>query len=192
MPDQHLGFVMLTNVSASPVPASTMNVVWSNLVGDPNAPAPTAAAVATADPAAKIENEVGDYLLEVANVKMSVAVKEGQLNISVPGQPTYTLEPAGARRYRFAGLEGFYATFRPVKDNPQETEMYLEQPQGNYTLKRVKAADASNASASGASADFAGPLKEVVGSYEPEKQGPDVEVAVRDGKVVLIVPGQPP
>jgi hypothetical protein len=59
-------------------------------------------------------------------------------------------------------------------------------------LKKVKAADATNASASGASAEYAGPLKEVVGSYEPEKEGPAVEVAVRDGKVVLIVPGQPP
>ncbi|HZB46362.1 MAG TPA: serine hydrolase domain-containing protein, partial [Pyrinomonadaceae bacterium] len=192
MPDQRLGFVMLTNVSASPLPASAMNVVWSNLVGDPAAPAPAPAAVAAADPAAKIEHEVGDYLLEAANVKMSVAVKEGKLNISVPGQPTYTLVPAGGRRYKFGGLEGFYATFRPVKDNPQETELYLEQPQGNVALKRVKAADAATAGASGASAEYAGPLKEVVGSYEPEKQGgPDVEVAVRDGKVVLVVPGQP-
>ena len=191
MPDQHLGFVMLTNVSASPVPASTMNAVWSNLVGDPNAPAQPATAVAAADPAAKIENEVGDYLLEVANMKFTVAVKEGKLNISVPGQPTYTLEPAGGRRYKLGELDGFYATFRPVKDNPQETEMYLEQPQGNYTLKRVKAADAATAGASGASADYAGPLKEVVGSYESEKEGPAVEVAVRDGKVVLVVPGQP-
>jgi hypothetical protein len=70
--------------------------------------------------------------------------------------------------------------------------MYLEQPQGNYTLKRVKSADAATAPASGASADYAGPLKEVVGSYEPEKAGPAVEVAVREGRVVLVVPGQPP
>ena len=193
MPDQRLGFVMLTNVSASPLPASAMNVVWSNLVGDPGAPAPGPAAVAAADPAVKIENEVGDYLLEVANMKFTVAVKEGKLNVSTPGQPTYALEPAGGRRYKLAGLEGFHLTFRPAKDNPQETEIYLEQPQGNYTLKKVKAADAATASASGASADYAGPLKEVVGSYEPEKkQGPDVEVAVRDGRVVLVVPGQTP
>ena len=192
MPDQRLGFVMLTNVSASPLPASAMNVVWSNLVGDPAAPAPPPAAVAAADPAAKIENEAGDYLLESVNVKMAVSVREGRLNISVPGQPTYTLTPAGGRRYRFNEVEGFYATFRPAKENPQETELYLEQPQGNAVLKKVKPADATNAGASGASADYAGPLKEVVGSYEPEKQGaPEVEVVVRDGKVVLAVPGQP-
>ena len=193
MPDQRLGFVMLTNVSASPLPASTMNVVWSNLVGDPSAPAPSPAATAAADPAAKIENEVGEYLLEVANMTFTVAVKEGKLNVTVPGQPTYTLEPVGGRRYKLAGLEGFHMTFRPAKENPQETEIYLEQPQGNYTLKKVKAADAVTASVSGASAEYTGPLKEVVGSYEPEKkQGPDVEVAVRDGKVVLVVPGQTP
>jgi CubicO group peptidase (beta-lactamase class C family) len=191
MPDQRLGFVMLTNVSASPLPASAMNVVWSNLVGDPGAPAQGPAAVAAADPAAKIENEVGDYNFEAAGFNVSVSVNDGKLRMAVPGQPTYTLAPVGGRRYKLAEIEGFYATFRPAKDNPRETEIYLEQPQGNYTLKKVKPADATTAGASGASAEYAGPLKEVVGSYEPEKQGPAVEVIVRDGKVVLVVPGQP-
>ncbi|MBV9926320.1 MAG: serine hydrolase [Acidobacteria bacterium] len=154
MPDQHLGFVMLTNVSASPLPASTMNVVWSNLVGDPSAEPATPAATAAAEPAGRVENEAGDYLLEAAKLKMSVAVKEGKLNISVPGQPTYTLVPAGGRRYRLGELEGFYVTFRPAKENPQETEMYLEQPQGNVALKKLKPADAS----APAAAEFKSPL----------------------------------
>ncbi|HWS86300.1 MAG TPA: serine hydrolase [Pyrinomonadaceae bacterium] len=192
MPDQRLGFALLTNVSASPLPASAMNMVWSNLVGDPGASAQTPAAVASADPAAKIENEVGDYRFEEAGFTVSVAVKDGKLTMAVPNQPTYTLVPAGGRRYKFAEIEGFYANFRPAKENPQETEIYLEQPHGNYTLKKVKKADATTAGASGASAEYAGPLKEVVGSYEPEKDGgPDVEVSVQDGRVVLVVPGQP-
>jgi CubicO group peptidase (beta-lactamase class C family) len=197
MPDQRLGFVMLTNVSASPLPASTMNTVWTNLVGDPEAPKQSppaaAAAAAAADPAAKIESEAGDYLLEAANMKFTVAVKDGKLAVSVPGQPTYALEPQGGRRYRLAGMEGFHMTFRPAKDNPQETEIYLEQPQGNYTLKKVKAADATTAGASGASAEYAGPLKEVIGTYEPQQGGrPPVTVEARDGKVALVVPGQDP
>ncbi|HEX7955653.1 MAG TPA: serine hydrolase [Pyrinomonadaceae bacterium] len=195
MPDQRLGFVMLTNVSASPLPASTMNVVWSNLVGDPGAPAAAAAAAASAaasDAASKMENEVGSYRFAEAGFDVTVAFKDGKLTMAVPGQPTYTLLPAGGRRYKFAEIEGFYASFRPAKENPQETEIYLEQPQGNYTLKKVKAADATTAGASGASAEYAGPLKEVVGSYEAEKEGPPVEVEMRDGKVFLVVPGQPP
>jgi CubicO group peptidase (beta-lactamase class C family) len=189
MPDQRLGFVMLTNVSASALPASAMEAVWSNLVGNPDAQKTPAAAAG--DVAAKIEDEAGDYLLAEANLKMAVAFRDGKLALTVPGQPTYTLEPVGGRRYKFAEVAGFYATFRPVKDNAKETEMYLEQPQGNYTLKKLKPAGATNAPASGAAAEYAGPLKEVVGTYEPEKEGPAIEIAVRDGKVALVVPGHP-
>ena len=188
MPDQHLGFVMLTNVSASTLPSAAMEAVWSNLVGNPDA---QPSDIASGVPASKIEDEAGSYLLEQVNVTMTVAVSEGKLTLSVPGQPTYTLVPAGGRRYKLAEVEGFFATFRPSKENPKETEIYLEQPQGNFTLKRLKPADAKTAAASGASAEYTGPLKEVIGTYDPEGEGPGLEVAVRDGQVVLVLPGQP-
>src|SRR5215212_6565263 len=35
MPDQHLGFALLTNVSASPIAPFAMETVWSNFVGKP-------------------------------------------------------------------------------------------------------------------------------------------------------------
>jgi CubicO group peptidase (beta-lactamase class C family) len=189
MPDQRLGFVMLTNVSASTLPSAAMEAVWSNLVGDPDAPKPEATASNAA--AVKLEDEAGSYLLAEANMTMEFAVKDGRLTMSVPGQPTYTLEPVGGRRYKLSGVEGFFATFRPSKDDAKETEIYLEQPQGNYTLKRIKPADAKTASASGASTEYTGPLKEVVGIYDREGEGPALEVVVRDGQVVLVLPGQP-
>jgi CubicO group peptidase (beta-lactamase class C family) len=189
MPDQRLGFVMLTNVSASTLPSAAMEAVWSNLVGDPDAPKPEATASNAA--AVKLEDEAGSYLLAEANMTMEFAVKDGRLTMSVPGQPTYTLEPVGGRRYRLSGVEGFFVTFRPSKDDAKETEIYLEQPQGNYTLKRIKPADAKTASASGASKEYTGPLKEVVGIYDREGEGPALEVTVRDGQVVLVLPGQP-
>jgi hypothetical protein len=122
---------------------------------------------------------------------MTVAAIEGKLTLAVPGQPTYTLEPVGGRRYKFAEAEGFFVTFRPSKDDPKETEIYLEQPQGNYALKRIKLADATTGAASGASSEYTGPLKEVIGTYDPEGEGPALEVALRNGKVVLVLPGQP-
>lgn len=189
MPDQRLGFVMLTNVSASTLPSVTMETVWSNLVGSPEAPKPEAAA--SDGSAVKVEDEAGSYLLKEANMTMDVAVKDGKLTFSVPGQPTYNLEPVAGRRYKLAGMEGFFVTFRPSKDDPKETEVYLEQPQGNFTLKRIKPADAKTAAASGASAEYTGPLKEVIGAYDSEGGGPSLEVAVRDGQVVLVIPGQP-
>ncbi|HKY03863.1 MAG TPA: serine hydrolase domain-containing protein, partial [Blastocatellia bacterium] len=41
MPDQKLGFVMLTNVSESPIMGTALNAVWTNLVGGGTAPAET-------------------------------------------------------------------------------------------------------------------------------------------------------
>src|SRR6185503_11546122 len=46
MPDQKVGFVLLTNVTASPIGAMAMNTIWTNLVG-----APAATAKAGGDPA---------------------------------------------------------------------------------------------------------------------------------------------
>jgi CubicO group peptidase (beta-lactamase class C family) len=186
MPDERLGFVLLTNVTASSLGATAMEAVWSNVVGAPASDATKAAAEAPS----KIENEVGKYLLAEANVTMEVALKDGALTLSVPGQPTYPLAAAGGRRYKIA--DGFFITFRPSKENAQEAEAYLEQPHGNFVLKKIKAADATNAPVSGAAADYAGPLKEAVGSYQREHgPGPLLELAVRDGKLALVSPGRP-
>lgn len=184
MPDQRLGFVMLTNVSASTLPLAAMEAVWSNLVPNTDAPKPEAATSYNVGGASVIET--GSYLLAEANVKMDVNVKDGKITFSVPGQPAYTLEKVAGSRYRLAGMDGFFVTFRPSKDDPDETEIYLEQPQGNFVLKRIKTAVAS-----GASAAYTGPLKEVLGAYDSEGGGSSLEVTLRDGQVVLVIPGQP-
>ncbi|HYO63997.1 MAG TPA: serine hydrolase [Pyrinomonadaceae bacterium] len=189
MPDQKLGFAMLTNVSASPLGQTVMEAVWSNLVGRPeDKAAGNGASATTAAPPVAPEREAGSYLLKEAGMTITVAFKDGRLMATVPGQPEYPLENVGGRRYKLP-LPGFFVTFRPAAANASESEMSLEQPQGNFVLPKVKPADATTKPASAATADYTGPLKEVVGTYE--KDDLSLEVAVRDGKVVLLVPGQP-
>ena len=66
-------------------------------------------------------------------------MKDGKLMLTVPGQPQYQLENIGGRRYKLQSAPaGFFVTFRPVKDKETETEMFLEQPQGNFVLARIK------------------------------------------------------
>jgi CubicO group peptidase (beta-lactamase class C family) len=134
MPDQKLGFVLLTNVTASSLGAFAMNTIWKNLVGDPKANDTTASA-----PAADPKQEVGTYLLAAAGVNFDVSLKDDKLVLTVPGQPPYALQNIGGRRYKLAepAPPGFFATFRPVKDKESETELFLEQPQGNVVLTRV-------------------------------------------------------
>lgn len=183
MPDQKLGFVLLTNVTGSPFGAFAMNTIWKHLVGEPKSDA------TASGPAADPKMEVGTYNLAAANVNFEVTLKEGTLTLAVPGQPPYPLQNLGGRRYKLAdpAPPGFFATFRPVKDKESETELFLEQPQGNIVLRKN-----SSPSSSVVSATDAGPLSSLIGSYQAEGSNQTIEIALKDGKVSLVVPGQPP
>jgi CubicO group peptidase (beta-lactamase class C family) len=135
MPDQHVGFVLLTNVTASSIGTFAMSTIWKNLVGEP----PTTEAKST-EPAGDPKKEVGKYLLPTGG-GFDVTLKDDKLVLTVPGQPPYPLENLGGRRYKLddPAPAGFFATFRPVKDREAETELFLEQPQGNAVLKKAAA-----------------------------------------------------
>jgi len=165
MPDQKLGFVLLTNVTASSLGAVAMNTIWKNLVGDPKAAdGPTAAA---GDPKA----EVGKYRLAAAGVNFEVSLNDDKLTLSVPGQPAYPLQNIGGRRYKLAdpAPPGFFATFRPVKDKPSETELFLEQPQGNVVLVKITAAEAPVATAQNEPIKIDDLLNKMIAAYGGEE-----------------------
>ena len=174
IPEKKLGFVLLTNVSGSPLGSEMMPVIWENILGNPNV-APTQTA------AGDLEKEAGKYRFEAAGFDIEVKMQNGKLVAVVPNQPLYTLESVGARRYKLAGApDGFFATFK-------DGEMFLEQPQGNYTLPRVKAESLSSEIKSSTSA------KELVGKYEAEAaKGRFIEISESNGKVTLNVAGQQP
>src|SRR5258705_13268299 len=73
MPDQKLGFVLLTNVTASTLVGFAMSTVWNNLVGQPQP-----AAEQSSGPAADPNLEVGTYKLVEAGLNFDVAMKEGK------------------------------------------------------------------------------------------------------------------
>jgi CubicO group peptidase (beta-lactamase class C family) len=165
MPDQKLGFVLLTNVTASPLGAFAMNTIWKNLVGDPKAA--DGPVTAAGDP----KVEVGKYRLAAAGVNFDVTLKDDKLVLTVPGQPAYTLQNIGGRRYKFAdpAPPGFFATFRPAKDKPAQTELLLEQPQGNVVLEKLVAGDAPAASAQSAPITIDDLLTKMIAAYGGEE-----------------------
>ena len=169
IPEKKLGFVMLTNVSASSLGGDLMPIVWENVLGTPEAPKADLSAAVAAD------KEVGKYHFDAAGFDMAVEMKDGKLIATVPEQPVYTLENVGGRRYKLVGApDGFFVTFK-------DTELFLEQPQGNYTLPRIKTDAAPNDAA-----------KELIGKYESETNGRTVEVKDDGGKIVFMIEGQPP
>jgi hypothetical protein len=174
IPEKKLGFVMLTNVSGSSLGGELMPIVWENILGNPNAAANQTAASADAT------KEIGSYRFEAAGFDVEIKMQDGKLTAIVPGQPTYILEKVGERKYKLTGApDGFFVTFK-------DTEAYLEQPQGNYTLPRVKADAQIPANVSDAA-------KELVGKYASEKNvARTVEITNAAGKVTLNVEGQQP
>ena len=111
-----------------------MNTIWKNLVGEPKATERKPQTAPASDP----KVEVGKYKLVAAGVIFEVTLKDDKLTLTVPGQPPYPLQNIGGRRYKLAdpAPPGYFATFRPVKDKPAETELLIEQPQGNVVLEK--------------------------------------------------------
>jgi CubicO group peptidase (beta-lactamase class C family) len=174
MPDQKLGFVLLTNVSGSPLGEIAMNTIWRNIVGAPK-PAPEAKeepkpATGPVAPAGDPKLEVGKYLLAAAGINFEVAMKDGKLTLSVPGQPTYPLENIGGRRYKLAepAPAGFFATFRPATDKPSQTELFIEQPQGNVVLEKIEVKETPAATA-GAPIAIDDLLSKMIAAYGGEE-----------------------
>ncbi len=186
VPDLKFGFCLLTNVSSSTLPVAVREAVFANLIDKPRPETPAGGASTAA--AGDLKNEAGKYKFAEAGFDVEILFKDGKLTARVPGQPDYPLVNVGGRRYKLdaPAPDGFYVTFRPVKGRESDTEAYLEQPQGNYVLAKMKAEEA--AAATPASAD--GQMKELIGSYD--LMGQAIEIAVKDGKVSLVVPGQPP
>lgn len=173
IPEKKLGFVMLTNVTASSLGSDLMPVVWENVLGKPE-PAKTDSNIAVT-----AEKEAGKYRFEAAGIGVEIKFTDGKLSAHVPGQPVYPLENVGGRKYKLNGApDGFFVTFK-------DTEAYLEQPQGNATLLRVKTDGAAENKNSAAA-------KELIGKYSTPDGSGNVEIKETDGKVTFNIGAQPP
>lgn len=167
IPEKKLGFVMLTNVSGSPLPASSAQIIFEGLLGERETVSP--------------EKEVGKYRFEAANFDVEVKMENGKLVAIVPGQPTYVLEKVSGRKYKLNGApEGFFVTFR-------EKDAYLEQPQGNYALPKIIAETTTAVSSTGNA-----PSKDLIGKYQAPSGKGTVEIKEINGKISFVVGDQQP
>lgn len=172
IPEKKLGFVMLTNVSASSLGNDLMPIVWQNLLGSP--------AETTRLPLKTMQLLAGKY--GTAERAVEVKIEGEDLYLVVPGQPPYKLERTAPRTFRAAGLpDGFGAKFTPETGDAAELE--LIQPQGNHKLPRLSA----NAAAQSASSSAA---RELIGKYVTPMG--DIEISEAAGAVTLNIAGQQP
>ena len=167
IPEKNLGFVLLTNVSASSLGNELMPIVWDSILGNPDIKPIDSAAAA---------REIGKYRFEAAGFDIEVKLQDGKLIAIVPGQPTYSMQNIEGRKYKFKEIDGFFLTFK-------DDSLYLEQPQGNYTLPKVGSETKIPASAS---------AQELIGKYSPNGKLIVEIKGENDGKVTFNIIGQPP
>ena len=182
IPEKHIGFVLLTNVTASLIGSDLMPIVWQNLLGEKKADESEKLPVKT------MERMAGKYRLEAANMDFEVKIVGDDLVLVVPGQMPYTLKRTAPRQFKMGDLDGFAVKFTP--ETGDATALYLQQPQGNYTLPRINT-DGTLAKLDASVIASGGGAKELVGKYTGPKGG-TVEIKESDGKVTFNIGGQQP
>ncbi len=178
IPEKKIGFVLLTNVSGSPMGSDIMPVIFSNLTEQPKNEAVKL-------PLKTMQFMAGKYGTPDRNIEIKI---EGEdMFIVVPGQPPYKLIRTAPRTFRAEGLpDGFGAKFSPETGDATELEMI--QPQGNHKLPRLNADGKTAAATDTKPASVT--AKELVGTYVTEMG--NVEIKETDGQVKFLIKGQQP
>lgn len=151
IPEKKLGFVLLTNVSASNLGTDAMDIIWKNILGDqndtsaqkPNTPTTqtVSATTGTSDP----KELIGTY--EVKSAPVSIEIKEsgGAVTFNIAGQQPYTLTATGRDAYSMAPLPKDQFSLAAKRDAAGKiASVVVTQPGGQTEFVR-KAADAAPA-----------------------------------------------
>jgi len=176
LPESDLGFVLLTNASASTLPPSAVNVVWDTLLGEE----PTDAG-ATED----YEPYVGKYLAnfgQFKNTVFTVLVQNNRLAIDVPDQQVFELkEPDEEGKWYFVISNEVAVSFER-DENYDVVGMKMYQAGMTFDLPREGVEIAPEI-----------PLDELqkyLGSYRSEELQITVEVLIQNNRLAIDVPGQ--
>jgi CubicO group peptidase (beta-lactamase class C family) len=176
LPESDMGFVLLTNASASSLPPLAINIVWDTLLGEK--PADTGI---TED----YEPYIGEYIANFGQFKdtvFTVLVQNDRLAVDVPGQQVFELkEPDQKGKWYFVISDEIAVSFeRDENDNVIGMKMY--QAGMIFDLPREGVEIAAEI-----------PLDELqkyLGSYRSEELKMTVEVLIQNNRLAIDMPGQ--
>lgn len=172
LPGSDLGFVLLTNVTATPLQQASVNMVWEALLGK-----------WVEEDAEDIDFApyLGAYVLG-GEMEYTVVVQNGRLAVDVPGQTVYELKPPDEEGKRYFAVTDTVAVSFELDDEGNVVMMKLYQSGLTLEFLRegVEAAPQTDTEAA----------QPHLGTYRSEDLGLDVEVLVQNGRLAVDVPGQ--
>jgi CubicO group peptidase (beta-lactamase class C family) len=199
LPKKDIGYVMLTNLSATPLAATIDDAVFSLALPRKGA-GQLRERTDPGDPSQKDygaerppAEEVGTYELgsdPATMLKAAVKLVDDHLQLSIPGQPAYALTRVEGRRYKFTPPESpraFYVTFRPNASDETKQEGYIEQPGGAAVIHKVDDDPAAGLAAVEPPTQKPDAMKDLLGIYEaPEARiGLSPRIERKDGHIVV-------
>jgi len=180
LPDQGLGFVLLTNISASPLQRASMGLVFDALLNDPPA---------DEDPGELVDLQpyVGRYIANFGpfnNADFSVTAEGNTLYVDVPNQTRFELRPPNEQgRWVFATTDTIEVAFDLDAEGKGQV-LHLFQNGLDFELPRhgyIFPAELT--------IEEATPM---LGLYRAEVPAPAVTVRLEGGRLVADVEGQMP
>jgi CubicO group peptidase (beta-lactamase class C family) len=176
IPELNMGYVLLTNVSATVLQQSGMELVFDALVGD---------SYKGEEPVVeeKLEDYAGAYLASFAPLEdtaVTVVVKDGALAVDVPGQMVFDLKPPDENGRRAFAISAEIAVSFERDDAGNVVMMRLHQGGFDFELPR----EGSEFTVEVSEADAA----KLIGSYTHVEDEKSVVVKMYRGRLAIAVP----
>ena len=145
IPEEKLGFVLLTNVSASPLGNDMMSAVWESMLGgnspaETNKPANVAAAMKDTGAAKEL---VGEYTINGAAVTVEIKETGGAVTFNIPGQQPYTLKETGKDLFSMEPLPADQFSLKVKRDDSGKVVSVIVSQPGAQPEFVKKTADAN-------------------------------------------------
>jgi CubicO group peptidase (beta-lactamase class C family) len=140
IPEKKIGFVLLTNVSASSLGTDLMPVVFSNILGEnkptvSDAPPPKTANTTTAANSSAARELVGKYTGPNGG---TIEIKEGdgKVTFNIGGQQPYALAERSPDVYSMIPLPDAYLLKAKRSPDGKVMSVIVSQPEGDFEFKR--------------------------------------------------------
>lgn len=176
LPEENLGFVLLANVSATPLAQASLPMVWEAFLGEPGADA-----VAEES----LDRYVGEYVADFGpfdDAIFTVSLTDGVLAVDVPGQMNYKLKPPGEDGRRPFQITDTVAVSFDEDDDGNVVSLRMHQGGFDFDCPRK-----------GLEIEPPVPLDRLtgyLGRYDREEGDGHVEVLVKNNRLAVDVPDQ--
>jgi CubicO group peptidase (beta-lactamase class C family) len=176
LPEERIGYVLLANVSATPLQQMSVNLVFEALLGEWKEDAPPPIDVAA------VQEYLGKYRVDVLNTDATVLIKDGRLAVDVPRQMVFLLKPPDEQgKWFFEITDQIAVSFerdaggRVVSMTFYQSGIELECPREGVTLPVEISLDDA---------------QKYCGKYRDEEEKMDVTVLHRNGRLAVDVPNE--